>query len=164
MARALVLNASLEPLSVVPVRRALVLVLGDRADVVASNGVVWHSERITMPSPSVIQLRRYVAVPYARRVPVNRRTVFHRDRYSCQYCGRQAENLDHVIPRSRGGEHTWKNVVAACRRCNTRKGGRTPGEAGLQLRRSPEAPPRDSWVAAALSGLPDVEWEPYLKQ
>ena len=163
MPRALVLNASLEPLSVVPVQRALVLVLADRADVVVSNGVVWHSERIAMASPSVVQLRRFVAVPYARRVPVNRRTVFHRDRDACQYCGRQAENLDHVIPRSRGGEHTWRNVVAACRRCNTRKGGRTPKEAGLQLRRNPRVPPRDSWVAAALGGMPDAEWAPYLK-
>lgn len=163
MPQALVLNASLEPLSVVPVRRALVLVLADRADVVASNGVVWHSERITMPSPSVIQLRRYVTVPYARRVPVNRRTVFHRDRYACQYCGRQAENIDHVIPRSRGGEHTWGNVVAACRFCNTRKGGRTPREAGLSLRRSPQAPERDSWVTAALGRVPDADWKPYLK-
>ncbi len=163
MARALVLNASLEPLSVVPVRRALVLVLAGRADVVATNGMVWHSEHLSINSPSVVQLRRFVSVPYARRVPVNRRTVFHRDRYSCQYCGRQAENLDHVVPRSLGGEHTWSNVVAACRRCNTRKGGRTPKEAGLSLLRAPKTPARDSWVAAAVGGTPDAEWEPYLK-
>ena len=142
MPQALVLNASLEPLSVVPVRRALVLVLADRADVVASNGVVWHSEYITMPSPSVIQLRRYVSVPYSRRVPVNRRTVFHRDRYSCQYCGRQTSQLtiDHVAPRYRGGQHSWENLVAACPHCNRRKGGRTLAEVRMKLLRRPFEP------------------------
>ena len=79
MPRALVLNASLEPLSVVPVRRALVLVLRDRADVLATNGAIWRSETVAMPSPSVVRLRRYVRVPYQRRIPVNRRTVFQRD-------------------------------------------------------------------------------------
>ena len=71
--------------------------------------------------------------------------------------------LADAVPRSRGGEHTWRNVVAACRRCNTCKGCRTPKEAGLQLRRNPRVPPRDSWVAAALGGMPDAEWAPYLK-
>jgi len=162
MPRALVLNASLEPLSVVPVRRALVLVLHDRADVVATNGAIWHAETVEMPSPSVVRLRRYVRVPYQRRIPVNRRTVFERDGHRCQYCGRQAENLDHVVPRSQGGEHSWLNVVAACRRCNSTKGGRTPSEAGLTLAMKPRLPRPDAWVAAATGGSVDPGWEPYV--
>ncbi len=162
MPRALVLNTSLEPLSVVPVRRALVLVLRDRADVVATNGAVWHSESISIPSPSVVRLRRYVRVPYQRRIPVNRRTVFDRDGHRCQYCGRQAENLDHVVPRSQGGEHSWLNVVAACHRCNSKKGGRTPSEAGLTLVAKPRPPAADAWVAAAIGGAVDPGWEPYV--
>ncbi|MEN8234282.1 MAG: HNH endonuclease [Actinomycetota bacterium] len=162
MPRALVLNASLEPLSVVPVRRALVLVLRERADVLATNGAIWRSEAVAMPSPSVVRLRRYIRVPYERRVPVNRRTVFQRDGHRCQYCGRQAENLDHVVPRSQGGEHSWRNVVAACRRCNTKKGGRTPAEAGLHLVSTPRAPHADAWVTAALGGSVDPDWEPYV--
>jgi 5-methylcytosine-specific restriction endonuclease McrA len=162
MSRALVLNASLEPLSVVATRRAVVLVLRERADVVESNGAQWRSERFELPSPSVIRLRRYVPVPYQRRVPLNRRSVFLRDEHRCQYCGRQAENLDHVIPKSQGGGHSWDNVVAACRRCNTKKGGRTPAEAGLFLRRTPAAPRRDTWVSVAMGHGPDPTWEPYL--
>ena len=162
MPRSLVLNASLEPLSVVPVRRALVLVLRDRADVLATNGAIWRSEMVAMPSPSVVRLRRYARVPYQRRIPVNRRTVFQRDDHRCQYCGRQAENLDHVIPRSQGGEHSWLNVVAACRRCNTRKGGRTPAEAGLTLVQKPRFPRPDAWVSAAIGGVVDPGWEPYV--
>jgi 5-methylcytosine-specific restriction endonuclease McrA len=162
MPRALVLNASLEPLSVVPVERALVLVLRDRADVLATNGAMWRSETISMPSPSVVRLRRYVRVPFERRIPVNRRTVFQRDGHRCQYCGRQAENLDHVIPRSQGGEHSWLNIVAACRRCNTKKGGRTPAQAGLTLSRMPRMPRPDTWVTAAVGGLVDPGWEPYV--
>ena len=162
VSRALVLNASLEPLSVVPVRRALVLVLRDRADVLVTNGALWRSEVVSMPSPSVVRLRRYVRVPYQRRVPVNRRTVFQRDGHRCQYCGHQAENLDHVIPRSQGGEHSWANVVAACRRCNTKKGGRTPAEAGLDLSCVPRQPRAGTWVAAATGGSVDPDWAPYV--
>ena len=162
MPRALVLNASLEPLSVVPVRRALVLVLRDRADVLATNGAIWRSEAVVMPSPSVVRLRRYVRVPYQRRIPVNRRTVFQRDGHRCQYCGRQAENLDHVVPRSQGGGHSWLNVVAACRRCNTKKGGRTPAEAGLSLVTKPRFHRPDTWVSAAIGGVVDPGWEPYV--
>ncbi len=162
MARALVLNASNEPLSVVPVRRAIVLVLRDRADVVASNGKVWRSEHVSFPAPSVIRLRHYVRVPYARRVPLNRRAVFLRDDHRCQYCLHPAENLDHVVPKSQGGLHTWENVVACCRRCNTRKGGRTPEEASLHLHRKPIAPRQHSWVLVATGAIPDPSWEPYL--
>ena len=163
VSRALILNASLEPLSVVPVRRALVLVLRERADVLVTNGALWRSEAIAMPSPSVVRLKRYVRVPYERRVPVNRRTVFQRDGHRCQYCGRQAENLDHVVPRSQGGEHSWTNVVAACRRCNTKKGGRTPVEAGLKLASVPRQPRSDSWVVASIGGTFDPDWAPYVR-
>jgi 5-methylcytosine-specific restriction endonuclease McrA len=162
MSGALVLNASYEPLSVVPVRRAVVLVLRERADVVASNGMLWRSERIEFASPTVIRLRHFVKVPYSRRVPLNRKTVFLRDDHQCQYCGRQAENLDHVVPKSQGGVHAWENVVAACRRCNSKKGGRTPDQAGLHLRRRPTAPRRRSWLVVATGAHPDPSWEPYL--
>ena len=164
MPRALVLNASYEPLSVVTVRRAIVLVLRERADVIESNGMVWHSEHLEFSSPSVIRLRSYVKVPYARRVPLNRKTVFLRDEFTCQYCSRPAENLDHVVPKSQGGQHTWENVVASCRRCNSKKGGRTPAEAGLLLHRHPRAPREHSWVVVATGARPDPAWEPYLRR
>ena len=152
------LNASYEPLSVVTTRRAIVLVMRDRAEVIESNGVVWHSERITMSSPSVVRLHNYVKVPRARRVPLNRRAIFLRDGHSCQYCSRPAENVDHVVPRSQGGEHIWENVVASCRRCNSKKGGRTPSQAGLELQRSPRAPRRNVQSGANV----DPVWERYL--
>jgi 5-methylcytosine-specific restriction endonuclease McrA len=160
MSRALVLNATYEPLSVVPARRAVVLVLLERAEVVESNGHIYRSEHVTIDAPSVIKLRRYVKVRFDRRTPLNRRAVFIRDEHSCQYCGRPAENLDHVVPRTQGGSHTWDNVVAACRRCNTRKGGRTPEQAGLSLVRLPR-PPRSGWALASGSA-PDPAWERYL--
>lgn len=162
MPRALVLNATYEPLSVVPVRRALVLVLHERAEVVESNGHVWHSEHLSLSSPSVIKLRRYVKVKLDRRIPLNRRSIFLRDDFACQYCHRPAENVDHVVPRSQGGLHSWENVVAACRRCNTKKGGRTPEQAGLVLRVQPRPPARQGWVAFGAGVKPDPTWEPYL--
>jgi 5-methylcytosine-specific restriction endonuclease McrA len=162
MPRALVLNATYEPLSIVSRRRAVVLLLREKADVVEAGAAIWRSERLQFAVPSVIRLRNFVKVPYDRRVPLNRKAVFARDGGSCQYCGKVAENIDHVLPRSRGGEHTWENVVASCRRCNTRKGSRTPVEAGLRLRRTPSVPRRPGWVLITMGSPPDPRWRPYL--
>jgi 5-methylcytosine-specific restriction endonuclease McrA len=159
--RALLLNASFEPLCVVPMRRAVVLVLKDKAEVVARNGAELHSERMTMPVPSVIRLHHFVRVPYRSRVPLSRRAVFARDGHRCQYCNRAAENIDHVVPRSRGGTHSWENVVASCRSCNARKEDRMLSDTGLRLRRIPREPHANLWVVATAGSL-DPAWEPYL--
>lgn len=156
------LNASNEPLSVVAARRGVVLVLRGRADAVAPLGETWHAGAAAIEVPSVVRLRRYVTVPYARAVPLSRRAIFLRDGHRCQYCGRSAENVDHVIPKVQGGTHRWENVVAACRRCNTRKGGRTPTQAGLTLRRLPTQPGRFDWVHVAAGGTPHATWRPFL--
>ncbi|MBM3660780.1 MAG: HNH endonuclease [Actinobacteria bacterium] len=157
------LNASFEPLCVVSIRRAVVLVLKDKAEVVARNGGALHSERATFPVPSVIRLTHFVRVPHRSRVPLSRRAVFARDGHRCQYCNRAAENIDHVVPRSRGGAHVWENVVAACRACNSRKEDRLPSEAGFHLRRPPRAPHSSLWLVATAGSL-DPAWEPYLPE
>lgn len=162
MSRALVLNASFEPLCVVTTRRALVMVLDDKAEVVTATGRQFHSARAAYPEPSVVRLLSYVRVPYRSRVALNRRAVFLRDGHRCQYCGSPAENIDHVVPRSRGGTHTWDNVVAACRPCNARKEDRLLSEIGhMRLRRLPAAPSGRIWMLLAMGGL-RAEWEPYL--
>jgi 5-methylcytosine-specific restriction endonuclease McrA len=162
LGRALLLNASFEPLCVVPVRRAVVLVLKDKAEIVSRNGGELRSERQVVPIPTVIRLVHFVRVPFRSRVPLSRRAVFARDRHRCQYCHRSAENLDHVVPRSRGGPHTWENVVASCRACNARKEDRLPTECGLALRRPPVAPHASLWVVASISGSIDPDWERWL--
>jgi 5-methylcytosine-specific restriction endonuclease McrA len=160
--RALVLNATFEPLGVVSTRRALLLVLGRKAELLQSTGRSFRSERLELPEPSVVRLAVYVAVPRERTVAVNRRTVFARDGHRCQYCGGPAESIDHVVPRSRGGSHSWDNVVACCRRCNSRKEDRLPQEAGLELRRPPVAPRHRVWILA-LAGQ-RADWAPYLAE
>lgn len=159
MARALVLNSTHQPLGVVPVRRALVLVLSEKATVVESNGVVYHSERLSLAAPAVVRLRYFVHVPHRAQATLTRRAVFARDGWVCQYCGDPAENVDHVIPRSKGGLHVWENVVAACRRCNQKKENRTPRETGLRLAREPFAP---ADVLRLTIGPIDPAWEAYL--
>jgi len=163
MAQALVLNATYEPLSVVPTRRAVVLLVREKAEVVHTDGRRWASEHASVPVPSVIRLLHYVKVPFERRVPLSRRAVFGRDRGSCQYCGRAAENLDHVLPRSRGGAHTWENVVAACRSCNARKGDHTPEEVGLRPASTPQAPRHHGWLLIGLAAPPHPSWRAYLE-
>ena len=159
--RALVLNATFEPLGIVSSRRAVLLVIDTKAELVHTTDRVFRAERLTVPEPSVVRLVRYVQVPRHYRVAVNRRTVFARDGSRCQYCGSAAENLDHVIPRSKGGPHTWENVVAACRRCNTRKEDRLPHEAGMTLRSTPTAP-RHRVQLLALCGGASEDWSTYL--
>ena len=159
MGRSLVLNATLQPLAVVPARRAVVLVLKEKADIIASDGIVFRSERIQLPAPSVVRLRYFIHVPYRARAALTRRAVFARDGWVCQYCGLQAENVDHVVPKSRGGEHSWENVVAACRRCNSKKENRLPHEVGLKLHREPFVP--SDGLRLSLGKL-EPEWEAYL--
>lgn len=161
MSRSLVLNATNEPLSVVPARRAAVLVLEEKADLVHGSGEVFHSERTAMAVPSVVRLRYFVRVPYQRRAALNRRAVFVRDGHRCQYCGAEADSLDHVVPRSRGGPHEWENVVAACRPCNVDKRDRLLAETSMRLHRRPRAPRHLSWLVVAVGEIPD-HWVPYV--
>lgn len=160
--KALVLNATYEPLCVVSARRAMILVLKEKAETLHTTDRAFHSEKATIPVPSVIRLTYFVKVPFRARAALNRRAVFARDGHRCQYCGATAENIDHVVPRSRGGQHVWENVVAACRPCNTRKEDRFLNEVGLTLRRRPVAPKELTWIIVAV-GTVHPHWEPYLQ-
>jgi 5-methylcytosine-specific restriction endonuclease McrA len=161
MSRALVLNASFEPLCVVSGRRAVVLVLDRKAEVVHASDEQVHSERLCIDVPSVIRLHTFVKVPYRRRAALNRRAVFARDHHRCQYCGARAESIDHVVPRSKGGPHAWDNVVAACRPCNTSKRDRMLADTSMTLRRRPEAPEHLTWVIVSVGHVPE-DWHAYL--
>jgi 5-methylcytosine-specific restriction endonuclease McrA len=157
------LNATFEPLCVVSTRRALMLLLDEKAEMLHRTDAAFRSERLTMPEPSVVRLTHYVRVPYEARVALNRRAVFARDGHRCQYCGAAAENIDHVIPRSRGGQHVWDNVVAACRACNARKKDHLLEDSGMKLRRAPCVPRQRTFILVA-SGRIRSEWEAYLGQ
>lgn len=158
---ALVLNATYEPLGVVPDRRALVLVLTGKAVSVADSGQLMRSVTVELAAPAVVRLARYVRVPHHAMVPLTRRAVFVRDGGRCAYCGAPATSIDHVVPRSRGGEHAWDNVVAACQHCNHRKGDRTLAELGWELGRTPAAPSGLAWRVLGRGGV-DPRWEPFL--
>ena len=159
--RALVLNATYEPLAVVTERRAAVLVLYGRADVLHGAGRFLRSASTAIELPSVVKLRYYVRAPQRRACAITRRGVFVRDSHRCQYCGKRAENIDHVHPRSRGGQHVWENVVAACRACNSRKRDRLPSEIRMRPIRPPRAPGRYAWVGQAVTSIPEA-WREYI--
>jgi 5-methylcytosine-specific restriction endonuclease McrA len=161
MSRSLLLNASYEPLCVVPARRAVVLVLTAKAVVIEASDVELRSERLTVAEPVVIRLTRYVRVPYRSRAPLSRQGVFSRDGHRCQYCGGSAETLDHVVPRSQGGRHVWENLVAACRRCNHTKADRTLDDLGWSLHRMPSAP-RGAQRLLLGHGRWEPAWTPYV--
>ncbi len=147
--RCLTLNASFEPLTLVPVRRALRLVIDGKAEIVEADRYrPVRSARLSVPRPSVIRLVRFVHVPRKFRRQVTNTFLFARDDYACQFCGRSERELgfresltrDHLVPLSRGGTNDWTNVVTACSNCNTRKGNRLLEESGFQLLRAPFEP------------------------
>ena len=160
LGRSLVLNASFEPLAVVPARRAVVLVLKEKAEILESNGVVFRSEHLEMPAPSVVRLSYFVKVPYRARASLTRRAVFARDLWSCQYCGSERGNLtvDHVIPRSKGGPSTWDNIVTCCAPCNRRKGDRLPQQADMHPRTAPRAPGPGIFIHVAAPKIPKARY------
>ncbi len=162
--RVLLLNATFEPLTALPLRRAVVLLVCGKAEVVHEDatGLVLHSATGSVEVPSVIRLRMFVRVPYRARVPLTRAALMHRDRFRCAYCPGRAETIDHVVPRSRGGTHTWENCVACCASCNHRKADKLLAELGWPLRVMPAAPRGRHW--RLLAGLVDADpqWLPYL--
>lgn len=141
-ANVLVLNTDFQPLNVCNVRRAVVLLEKQKAQTVELDGALIRSERRALRAPSVIRLASHVKRPRPV-VKLSRREILSRDDHTCQYCGKRGADLtiDHVIPRHRGGQHIWENVVAACKHCNHRKGGRTAHEAHMSLLRQPFRPP-----------------------
>jgi 5-methylcytosine-specific restriction endonuclease McrA len=160
--RTLVLNAGYEPLTVVSFKRAMVLVMNDKASVIehVEGDPVWAG-RNAYDRPVVILLTRYVRVPSSRRVPVTRRGVLRRDDQRCGYCGRSASTIDHILPRSRGGADSWENLVACCLKCNNIKSDRTPQEMGWELRMTPRPPHGTAWTVRG-GERGDPRWEPYL--
>ncbi|GGX02313.1 hypothetical protein GCM10010341_24870 [Streptomyces noursei] len=150
MRETLVLNASFEPLATVSLRRAVVLVMQDKAVVEhAHPGMRIRAASVDVPVPRVIRLSRYVRVPFRRQASWSRRGVLARDQHRCAYCGKRATTVDHVLPRSHGGGDTWLNTVASCAEDNHRKADRTPEQAGMRLLRRPFVPtPADALVSA----------------
>jgi len=162
--RVLVLNASYEPINVCTVRRAAVLILKNRAEILEEGDWALHAESLTLARPVVIRLLAYVRIPRdAHRRKITRRAVFARDRWTCQYCGHERGNLtvDHVVPRSKGGRSTWDNIVTSCAPCNRRKGDRMPRQANMVPARRPKAPSATIFIHVATPTIP-AAWEQYL--
>lgn len=168
--RTLLLNASYSPLAVISWRRAVVLVMEGKADVVADSDIILHSPSTEMTAPAVIRLRYFVKVPYRATIPLTRRALLARDGHRCAYCAGKADTIDHVIPRARGGANVWENVVAACKPCNNRKDDHLLDELCRRqpqdrerwtLDFTPTAPKGWSWVTIGV-GTVDPAWEPYV--
>ena len=166
MRRVLLLNVTYEPLTTVGLRRAVCLVLCGKAEVVHddADGAVLHAASVALATPSVIRLCRYVRVPYRNRVPLTRAALMRRDNYRCAYCGRRAETIDHVVPRSRGGQHVWENCVASCTICNHHKADRLLAELGWTLAVPPAVPRGAHWRLVGAQHDGDPQWAAYLRE
>jgi len=163
----LVLNQSYEPLNICRVRRAVVLLYQNKAEMLENGSGFIHTANFEFPVPSVIRIAAMIKRPYRSERKLTRLEIFKRDRYTCQYCSKETRQLtlDHVIPRYRDGKHTWENVVSACVPCNRHKAGRTPKEAGIRLIRQPSQPHGNDlfYIPAHYPHTRD-EWQKYLPQ
>ncbi len=160
----LVLNANFEPINVCNLRRAMGLIMADKASLVINGRGEIHTVSRSYPCPSVIRLQSMVNRPRPQ-LKLTRREVFRRDNYTCQYCGKRTNDLtiDHIIPRHLGGKHVWNNVVAACPNCNHRKGGRLLEEANMYLLRPPLEPPASAHYIFGRHLVENKEWETFLE-
>ncbi|MEI6290079.1 MAG: HNH endonuclease [Chloroflexota bacterium] len=160
----LVLNSNFEPLNVCNIRRAVILMLSGKAGLIANGRGIIKTVSTNFPIPSIIRLSSQVNRPRPR-VKLTRREVFHRDNYTCQYCGRKLSSLtiDHIIPRHLGGKHTWSNVITACASCNHQKGGRNLEETRLSLLSTPKEPAANMNYIFGEHIRVYSDWEPYIR-
>ncbi len=159
----MVLNQSYEPLSICNLRKAIVLIyLGKAESVINDDRKKLHSVDSTYPWPSIIRISKFIKVPY-KKVVLTRKNILRRDGYKCAYCGRSDLPLtvDHVIPKARGGDETWENLITACTVCNNKKGDRTPEEARMKLFYKPFKPSHIMFIKNVVGRL-DERWKPYL--
>ncbi|MCC9166569.1 HNH endonuclease [Pontibacter harenae] len=160
--KVLILNQDYSAIAVCSAHKAFLLVYLQKAEAVSnSKGAFLRSITHVYPVPSVIRLQRYVRVPYCG-IALSRHNIMRRDNYCCQYCGSDKNlTLDHLLPRCRGGETNWQNLVTACSRCNTRKGDRIPEEAGLKLMKKPFKPSLLSFLQLHINNS-NQDWKTYL--
>ena len=160
--RTLILNSTYQPLSVVPFNRAIALLINKKINSINDSEIIFKSENKQIALPNVALLNYFVNAPYSRRVALNKENIFIRDFYTCQYCGDQAESVDHIIPKSKGGEHIWDNVVACCKKCNLIKVDKDLTDTRLKLKRNPQRPVGAFWIKTIVGSNPDPSWEEYL--
>lgn len=159
----LILNTNFEPIHVCSSKRALTLLVAGKADLVINGRGVIRSGSQQHQLPSIIKMRYLIRRPRSL-VVLSKKEILRRDEFTCQYCGRQSNHLtiDHIIPRYLGGQPSWFNLVAACANCNRRKGGRTPEQANMKLRRQPSEPPQSAYYRFSRHLVEHQDWEPYI--
>lgn len=159
----LVLNQNYEPLSVCTVKRAIIMVILDRAEIIETlDGKMVRSITTSIAVPSVVRLGAFIKVPH-KRIMLSRKNIIKRDGGTCRYCGYKKSDMtvDHIVPKHLGGKDTWENLVAACAECNNKKGQRTPDQAGMKLLRKPRRPNHITFIKQFI-GVKDTSWKRYL--
>jgi 5-methylcytosine-specific restriction endonuclease McrA len=162
-AKVLVLNQSYEPITICNIRKAIVLILLKKAELISKdNRKTLRSINGNFPWPSIIRLSKYISVPY-KNVVLSRKNILRRDVYKCSYCGRGdlPLTIDHIVPKAKGGIDSWENLVSACTKCNNKKGDRTPAEAGMHLMIRPFKPNHLLFIKNVVGKIDEV-WKPYL--
>ena len=160
--KVLVLNQSYEPLMVINAKRAIVLIIKEKVKMLEKYSENIRSVQNSFDLPSVIRLNFYVHLKY-KDIVLNRRNILKRDDYRCQYCAKQATPLtiDHIVPKNKGGKDSWENLVAACSKCNTRKGDTLLKHMDMKLLKKPRKPSKLFQLQTYVNKKQD-NWKQYL--
>ena len=160
--RVLVLNQSYDPIMVIGAKRAILLILNEKVDALENYREIIHSAYLSLPLPSVIRLKEYARIR-RKEIVLSRKNILKRDNHTCQYCGIRSVpmTIDHIIPRQRGGEDSWYNLITACVACNTRKGNRMPREVQMKLMKKPRKPTMVLHLQKFVKQFQRT-WRPYL--
>jgi 5-methylcytosine-specific restriction endonuclease McrA len=159
----LVLNADYQPLNLCSAKRAIVLWLADKVDILEEYDDLFSAQKCEFKVPSVIRLKYYIRKPNYL-IPLSRKNIHIRDNYTCQYCGKHVTKptVDHVIPQVKGGQTTWENLVTCCFECNNKKGSKTLKESGLVLKKTPKRPHYANWFTCRARVNQATDWDKYL--
>mgnify|MGYP001276072646 CR=1 FL=1 len=160
--KVLLLNSSYEPMTIVDAKKAILMMLSEKVESIEQTQYYIHSSHLKLPLPSVIKLKSYIYIK-SRHIPLTRKNIIQRDNFTCQYCGKYSKNItiDHIIPRDKNGKDNWENLVAACLKCNFKKGNKLINQTNMKLLKKPTKPSYIYQLQAHVKKT-NKSWKPYL--
>ena len=161
--KVLVLNQSYEPLMVIGAKRAIILILSDKSECIANYSDIIHSQSFSMNLPSIIRINKYIRF-FRTDVILNRINILKRDSFTCQYCSKitTSMTIDHIVPKNKGGKDRWDNLVAACSKCNTKKGNKLLEDIEMKLLKKPKKPNYLFYFKQYINAGVQDSWKEYL--
>ena len=161
--KVLLLNSSYEPITIINAKKALIMIITQKVDYIEKSNYSIHSERLVFSVPKIVKLKSYIFLKH-RTISLTRKNIFKRDKNQCQYCSKidVVLTIDHVIPKNKGGNDSWENLVSACKKCNLMKGNKFLKDCNMYLLQKPKKPHYLIYMQDYVINNEYKSWKPYL--